>query len=160
MDAIKNHYEKNSNTIKIIGAIAALITALTPLYVEWFSDTGAKAQLAAKKSDQKAEIGYELLSQKIILIEEQISLLNDGLRANQEFLKDVLLESLDKSKGVSPKKGRSEKRGPVDDVANIKRMLEQMDGQIADTSMGQDVIEMEQKQLPKTLEEQIRKSAF
>ena len=160
MGMIKNNHEKNGNTIKIIGAIAALITALTPLYIEWFSNTGEKAQVAAKRSDRKAELGYELLSQKIISIEDKISVLNYDVRMTQELMRDVLLNRLDISKKTTASRDHSNNKGPPDDVANIKKMLEQMDGQIAEMSSGQDVINLEQKQLPKTLEEQIKKSAF
>lgn len=83
----------------IFGALAALITALTPGILAWFDNTGALAHkeakessLVAEKSEEKVELAYELVKQRLEFVEKQLDETRQDVKALQRLITAAMAE--------------------------------------------------------------------
>ena len=158
--------KKSNGKAGMIAAIAALITALTPLYIGLLDDTVKKQ---AERSDQKAELGYELLTQRMASMDERITVLGEDMRELQRFLRDVLMKHAEVVKEVERHASRPTSSGPrrtggavstgmAEEREDIKDIASRLDEKI----MGDDatMIRVEQRALPQSLEEGLKKKGL
>jgi hypothetical protein len=87
--------------IAIIGAIAGLLAAATPGFIELLDDTEDDAKRKAEqstrdaeKSEQKVELAYDLLAQEIKFLREESERQRRDIADMHHFLRDVLLMKL------------------------------------------------------------------
>jgi hypothetical protein len=97
----------------IIGAVAGLIAAATPGYIEWLDKTEDVAKENAVESKELTNLAWDMVRQELSFIKEQIQDLKDRDKAKSELLIKMLMEQAKMSDRRSRTvRRRSASRGP------------------------------------------------